>query len=214
MFRHISGEQRTIVITMIAVHLDSLDVIANALHQQNLSPRVREDIEEFSTVVMPPLFAHLSEEPLAISLGLLGLLLDRTHIEAIVLTKVGLGFLTLLISRAETLKENAAEKDPGAQHQYSQMYTALFNRIEPSLALLFPDSNPMASEDVYVWQFLAAMGAAANPEQQQRLVLGVKDRVMAAVSAARTLPTGEKEKRLGEVNLFMMALGLDVELLA
>jgi DNA topoisomerase 2-associated protein PAT1 len=79
---------------------------------------------------------------------------------------------------------------------------------------IFPDMNPLASDDVYVWQFLAAMGVAANAEQQQRLVLGVKDRVMSSVGAARTLPASEQAKRLGEVNLFMRALGLDVDLLA
>ena len=70
-----------------------------------------------------------------------------------------------------------------------------------------------AADDVYVWQFLAAMGVGASPEQQQRLVIGVKDRVMETVGVSRTLPDEMRNRRLGDVNLFMRAIGLDVELL-
>jgi len=60
---------------------------------------------------------------------------------------------------------------------------------------------------------LATMGVSASPEQQQRLVLGVKDRVMATVEISKQLPQDMAARKLGEVNLFMRAIGLDVELL-
>ena len=66
---------------------------------------------------------------------------------------------------------------------------------------------------MYVWQFLAAMGLGANSDQQQRLVLGVKERVMETVVQARTLPQEMGARRLADVNLFMRAIGLDVGLL-
>lgn len=165
---------------------------------------------------MQRVFNHIYDAELHIVLGLLGLVISRTDIRSVVRTEVGLHILTALISRAEVLKEEF--KQPTADQQqllqeYASNYTNLFNTIEPILPILFPDSNPIASDDVYVWQFLAAMGAAANAEQQQRLVIGVKDRVMSAVQAARTLPNDAMEKRKGEVNIFMRALGLDVDLL-
>jgi DNA topoisomerase 2-associated protein PAT1 len=66
---------------------------------------------------------------------------------------------------------------------------------------------------MYIWQFLAAMGVGASPEQQQRLVIGVKDRVMETVTVSKALPAEMAGSRLSNVNLFMRAIGLDVELL-
>jgi len=207
---------------MIVVHLDSLDVVTNALVTPIPAP-VKEEINLFASAIAPVLLVHVNEEPLPISLGLLGLILDRSDVRTVARTKVGLLLLTMLISRAELLKEAAAApgappmtpEDQLAWQQYATLYTTLFGALEPVLPHLFPDgSSPLTTDDVHVWQFLAAMGVAASAEQQQRLVVGVKDRVMGTVSAARTLPAGEQERRLAEVNLFMRALGLDVELLA
>ena len=66
---------------------------------------------------------------------------------------------------------------------------------------------------MYVWQLLAAIGIGASPDQQQRLVLAVKDRVMDTVNLAKTLPQDLAAQRLQNVNLFMRSIGLDVELL-
>jgi DNA topoisomerase 2-associated protein PAT1 len=77
---------------------------------------------------------------------------------------------------------------------------------------MFPGSVN-TGEDVYVWQFLAAMGVSATHDQQTRLVLAVKDRVLDTVTLAKTLPAEMATDRLGSVNLFMRSIGLDVELL-
>jgi DNA topoisomerase 2-associated protein PAT1 len=214
-FRHIDDQQRVTILTMIVVLLDTLDVIANALVTP-VPSQIKEDIDLFVNAVMPALFAHVNESPLPVVLGLLGLVLERSDVKSVVRTKVGLAILTMIISRAELLRESASKQPQDAQswQQYTNLYNTLFLTLEPGLPLIFPDDKPLSADDVHVWQFLAAMGVAANAEQQQRLVIGVKERVMDTVGAARTLPTGEKERRLGEVNLFMRALGLDVELLA
>jgi DNA topoisomerase 2-associated protein PAT1 len=205
---------------MIVLHMDSLDVVQNALASP-LPAQVKEEIELFINAVVPCLYGHINEAPFSITLGLLGLIMDRGDLRIIVRTKAGLMILTMLVSRAEVLRDqysNSSASSPDQQNewrQYTSLYTQLFSALEPLLPHMFPDTNPTSSEDVHVWQFLAAMGVAANAEQQQRLVLGVKDRVMSAVGAARTLPKGgERERRLGEVNLFMAALGLDVDMLA
>ena len=77
---------------------------------------------------------------------------------------------------------------------------------------MFPGSVN-TGDDVYVWQFLAALGVSATHDQQTRLVLGVKDRVLDTVALSKTLPTAMASERLGSVNLFMRSIGLDVELL-
>lgn len=91
-------------------------------------------------------------------------------------------------------------------------FEILFTRLEPSLPYIFPGSVN-TGEDVYVWQLLAAMGVGATHDQQSRLVLAVKDRVLDTVTVAKTLPPTMATERLGSVNLFMRSIGLDVDLL-
>jgi DNA topoisomerase 2-associated protein PAT1 len=92
-------------------------------------------------------------------------------------------------------------------------YNTFFDALESTLPNIFP-GTVNTGEDVYVWQFLAAIGIGASPEQQQRLVMAVKDRVMETVALAKTLPPAMSSQRLANVNLFMRSIGLDVELLA
>lgn len=84
--------------------------------------------------------------------------------------------------------------------------------LEYTLPNIFPGSVT-SGEDVYVWQFLAAIGIGASQEEQQRLVTSVRDRVMGTISMAKTLPAEMGKQRLDNVNLFMRSIGLDVELL-
>ncbi|KAF3042839.1 hypothetical protein E8E11_005805 [Didymella keratinophila] len=214
LFRHIDEQERITVVTMIVVHLDGLNVVGHAIAtpDEPLSAATREEVELFSQTVMPPLFAHISESPLNIIIGLLGLILDRTNLHVVARTKIGLSLLTILISRAELLKQSAPEIDAGDWDQWTVLYNRLFDTIEPVLPYLFPGSIN-DTDDMYIWQFLAAMGVGASPEQQQRLVIGVKDRVMETVSVSKALPAEMAGARLGNVNLFMRAIGLDVELL-
>lgn len=214
-FRHLDDQQRLTVLTLVSIHLDFLDVIRDAYPPADNSPippRVKEEVELFGQAVMPPLFSYVNEAPLSIIIGMLGLILDRTHVQAIIRTKIGVSILTMFISRAELLKQQAQETEDWKQ--WSDLYSRLFDIVEPVLPYIFPtDTNVSASEDVHIWQFLAAMGVGASPDQQQRLVLGVKDRVMETVAVSKTLPEDMSQKRLGDVNLFMRAIGLDVELL-
>lgn len=208
------------MLTLIVIHLDVLDVIRAACPSSDNTPlptKAKEEVELFSQAVMPPLFSYVNEAPLAIIIGLLGLVLDRVNAQTVVRTKIGVSILTMLISRAELVTQ-AAQPSPSSaddKTQWSELYNRLFDTIEPVLPFLFPvDTSVNAADDVYVWQFLAAMGVGASPDQQQRLVLGVKERVMETVAVSRSLPTEMRERRLADVNLFMRAIGLDVELLS
>ena len=213
-FRLIDQEQKVTILTMIVVHLDQLDVVRNGKTSAGASQpsaSIREDIDLFSQAVMPSLLGYVSEAPINIMSGLLGLLIDHTNISNVVQTKIGLGMLTMFLSRAELVKEAGGVTDEDA-HQWSAQYNRFFDVLEPLLGLIF--SGPVnTADDMYVWQFLAAVGIGASPEQQQRLVIGVKDRVMETVSQSKSLPGEMALTRLGNVNLFMRAIGLDVEML-
>ena len=174
-FRHVDQEQRVTVLTIIIVHLDSLDVVRRAQPlpgdvQPPLS--VREAIDLFSQAVMPSLLGYVSEAPFSIIIGLLGLVMAQTHVQMVAKTRIGLGILTMLLSRAEIVKEagQATEQD---WHQWVEKFNVLFDILEPILGDVFPGSTN-AGDDMYVWQFLAALGIGASPEQQQRLVIAVK----------------------------------------
>lgn len=216
-FRHLDDQQRLSILTLITLHLSNLDVVRLAYpnpEDPKLSAAVKEAVETFSQAVMPPLFSVVNEAPLSIVSGLIGLLLDRVNVQYISRTKIGVSMLTMLISRVELIKQQpgaSASDDDWAN--FNQLYGKLFDVVEPVLPHIFSTDSVSASEDVHVWQFLAAMGVGASPDQQQRLVLGVKDRVMDTVAVSKTLPAEMSSRKLGEVNLFMRAIGLDVELL-
>lgn len=215
-FRQIDQEQRVTILTMIVVHLDQIDVIRQAAPPENdsswqPSAHIREEIEIWSSAVQPPLLSYISDAPISIMVGLLSILLEQTNLRLISLTRVGVTILTLLLSRAELIKD-AGEVSEQEWQQWVSNYNQLFNAIEPILGHIFPNAVN-TGDDMYVWQFLAAVGIGANPEQQQRLVIAVKDRVMDTIAQSRALPGEMKEQRLGNVNLFMRAIGLDVGML-
>ncbi|KAL1962892.1 hypothetical protein VTN77DRAFT_9070 [Rasamsonia byssochlamydoides] len=214
LFRQIDQEQRVTILTMIVVHLDSIDVVRKGLLQPGETQppvAVREEIDLFSQAVMPSLLGYVNEAPFNIIIGLLGLVLAQTQVQLVARTKIGLGILTMLLSRAEIVKE-AGQADERDWQQWTEKFNLLFDTLEPTLADIFPGTIN-TGDDMYVWQFLAAVGIGANPEQQQRLVIAVKDRVMETVAHSKTLPADMASQRLGNVNLFMRAIGLDVELL-
>lgn len=174
-FRHIDQEQRVTILTMIVVHLDTLDVVRRALPapgQPQPAVSVREAIDLFSLAVMPSLLGYVNEAPLNIIIGLLGLVLAQTHVQTVSKTRIGLGILTMLLSRAEIVKE-AGQADEADWKQWVDKFNTLFDTLEPSFADIFPGSTN-AGDDMYVWQFLAAVGIGASPDQQQRLVIAVK----------------------------------------
>lgn len=213
-FRLIDQEQRVTILTMIVVHLDQLDVVryGRASAGESQPPAaMREEIELFMHTVMPCLLGYVGDAPINIMSGLLQLVMDHTNIANVVQTKVGLGMLTMLLSRAELVKETGNVGDQEKQ-QWSALYNRFFDTLEALLSYIFPGAVN-SGEDMYVWQFLAAVGIGANPEQQQRLVLGVKDRVMETVSQSKALPAEISNVRLSNVNLFMRAIGLDVDML-
>ncbi|KJZ79963.1 hypothetical protein HIM_00677 [Hirsutella minnesotensis 3608] len=213
-FPHLSFEQRTTILTMIIYHLDQLDVVQGAVldnGETNLNSRTRENIELFISTVMPSLMQYFNDTGLDIVDGVLNLIATKLNVDLIARTRIGVSMLTLILSRAVLLKQtgsgNAEQWD-----KWDQTFEILFAKLESSLPTIFP-GNVNAGLDVHVWQLLAAMGVSATHDQQTRLVLAVKDRVLDTVSLSKTLPPTMARERLGSVNLFMRSIGLDVELL-
>ncbi|KAM4060505.1 topoisomerase II-associated protein PAT1 domain-containing protein [Hirsutella rhossiliensis] len=213
-FPHLSFEQRTTILTMIIYHLDQLDVIQGAVDdngETNLNSRMRENIELFISTVMPSLMQYFNDTGLDIVDGVLNLIATKLNVDLIARTRIGVSMLTLILSRAVLLKQTGGGNTE-QWDKWDQTFEILFSKLEPSLSTIFPGSVN-AGVDVHVWQLLAAMGVSATHDQQTRLVLAVKDRVLDTVALSKTLPPAMATERLGSVNLFMRAIGLDVELL-
>ncbi|KJR84334.1 DNA topoisomerase 2-associated protein PAT1 [Sporothrix schenckii 1099-18] len=215
-FRHLSDELRATVLTMIVVHLDQLDIVRNAQvtsdSDEGTGPNaaLREEIELFTLTVVHTLFTFMSELQLDLVAGVLGLI-TNLKVDVVARSRIGASMLTTILSRAELIKQ-AGGGTPEQWQSWEMTYNNFFNALEPVLPYMFP-GTVSSGEDMYVWQLLAALGIGATPDQQQRLVLAVKDRVMDTVAVAKTLPVDLSAQRLQNVNLFMRSIGLDVELL-
>ncbi|KAK6352759.1 hypothetical protein TWF696_004761 [Orbilia brochopaga] len=213
-FRYIDIEQRITILTMITISLDQVDVIKDGRYPPDavaLPPETRRKIEGFSQYVLPPLLSYVAEAQLSLITGLLGILIDRVNLLLLSQTQIGLAFLTMFTSRAEIIKQ-AGLADDEQVLKWTQTYDRLFAILEDHLLDIFPPHGAQV-DDMYVWQFLASMAVGANMQQQQKMVGAVKDRVNENVQASKTLPQEMGQQKLANTNLFLRALGLDIDLL-
>lgn len=118
-FRHLTPEQRTTILTLIVIHLDQLDVIRGAQVQTGetitLDAKARERIDIFSVAVMPSLLQLLSESELHIVTGVLGLITQNINVDTVARTRVGMSMLTMVLTRAEILKQAGQASDQSWQ---------------------------------------------------------------------------------------------------
>ena len=124
----------------------------------------------------------------------------------------------LIFSRVLT---NSAGRELMFDHLFQLLHPNLLylfpsTRIATALASLAPDSAiPVLhteSFDQPVWQFLAALALHATNEQQQALVTALREKVLENVASANKGWVADEDERramLGNVNLFLHALGLD-----
>jgi len=213
-FRHLNQEQRVTVITMIVVHLELLDVVKHGIYRPDetrLPSANREEIDMFANNVLPPALGYMYEAPISVVIGLLTLVLDRVDVRLISKTRIGLAFLTMFLSRAEIIKQSG-QVDEVDLRDWQAAYDRLFELLHGYWNDCFPPNGKFV-DDQYVWQFLASMAVGANMQQQQTLVATVKDRVLENVQASKVLPPELSVQKRENVNLFMRAMGLDVDLL-
>jgi len=112
------------------------------------------------------------------------------------------------------------------------MFNHLFDLLAPHMLILFPSSRivqPSSSAaqssgsrpsssvvydnaDQHVWQFLAAFALHGSLEQHQALVTMLREKILddlLAVSRGWFTTEQDRNTKLGNVNLFLNALGLD-----
>ncbi|KAI8366435.1 topoisomerase II-associated protein PAT1 [Choanephora cucurbitarum] len=239
--RQLNHDQNLALLTVLIVHFSKLQVCRHVIYPGTAVANVDEakkqafvlfdEVELFMNATAPHLLAFIAEAPIRIVIGLLQLFLEKNDIGLVAQTKPGLAFLTMLLSRAEILKQGGGSlhglppPTPEEVGRWQELYNNLFASLKgrylsifPSLYYLVPlnPNTPMmqlslAVDDMYVWQFLAAMAVGASMDQQHILVTEVRDRVMDNIVFAKRnrLPLDQASHRISNVNLFLHALGLD-----
>ncbi|KAK0547463.1 DNA topoisomerase 2-associated protein pat1 [Tilletia horrida] len=216
--RHLSAEQTLTVLTMIVASFQTLDVVkeANALddnvmllaqqqqHQRGPATftasetqilRAQRDhlerqTESFSNFIVPSMLSLMANAPLKVVSGMIALFVERNDVVRVARTRPGVAFLTIFLSRAESLKQsgnnhnnnNAAAVGAGAGaetaetasspedlQQWNEIFNLLFHRISapgilpslfPSARLAAADSTPFAASTTGVQQ--ATVGDEAD----------------------------------------------------
>jgi DNA topoisomerase 2-associated protein PAT1 len=202
--RQLNPDQNLALLTVFIGNFSRLQVCRHVIYPGTTVANVDEakkqmfvtfdDVELFMNATAPPLLTFIAEAPLRIVDGLLHLLLDKNDIFTVAQTKPGLAFLTMLLSRAEILKQGGGSLQrlgpptPEEMARWQELYSNLFNTLKgrylaifPSLYYLVPlnPNTPMMQlslsvDDMYVWQFLAAMAVGASMDQQHILVTEVR----------------------------------------
>jgi len=171
-FLVINADQRLTIFTLVIAHLQQLDVIAQGHYppqSPSLPPSIQESIETFLSSVIPPIVPLIETSNLGILIGLMGILLDRNSLSFIAETKVGLAFLTLLLSRSQIIFNGDAPIDEGEVREWKSIFDKFFSLMEGHWGSIFPPRGAWG-DDVYVWQFLASVAVGAGMEQQHVLV--------------------------------------------
>ncbi|GBB93839.1 hypothetical protein RclHR1_02240011 [Rhizophagus clarus] len=215
--RHCLPDQILTLITMLVANFETLDVCKGAIWgtQGVVSPAMLDEVELYMNTVVPPLLQFVAEAPMRIVLGLFGLFVERNNIVWVARSKVGLAFLTMFLSRTEILKQGGGAMqglplpEERELSQWQEIYNRLFSLLQNHFLSLFPPFN-IGIDDMYVWQFLAAMAVGASTDQQHILVTEVRERVLDTVIQATRLANDKSSShKIANVNLFLNALGLD-----
>ncbi|EST04559.1 Topoisomerase II-associated protein PAT1 [Kalmanozyma brasiliensis GHG001] len=153
--RHLSSEQTLTALTMVVASFESLDVVRNGPLLDDLSDdpsRVdaRRDAERqsetFATTIVPSMMQMASTAPMRIVSGMLALFVERNDPVRVTQTRPGVAFLTIFLSRAETLRQQG---DVPAEEleQFKQIFALLFSRLTAGgkLPTLFPSTRTKQS---------------------------------------------------------------------
>jgi len=128
-FRHLTQEQRTTILTLIILNLDNLDVVRGAQvssGNMQLNAAMRENVELFSVAVMSTLFNVLNELDLDLVAGVLGLVCTR-NVDVIAKSRIGASMLTMILSRAEIIKHSGAGSEQAWRSWYVEALLVLLD---------------------------------------------------------------------------------------
>lgn len=133
-FRNTTQEQRTTILTLVVVSLDTLDVVRGAQVNTNdtqLNAAIREKIDLFSHSVMSTLFNFMNELDLDIVAGILGIVCTR-NVDIIAKSKIGASMLTMILSRAEIIKHGGGGNQQTWQVWYGLPLSRMLSTRRPS----------------------------------------------------------------------------------
>ncbi|UZJ52791.1 hypothetical protein CBS101457_002111 [Exobasidium rhododendri] len=245
--RHLSNEQILTAMTMIVASFDTLDVVKDSVTldeaplQRGTRMEKRNDVQRqtdaFAASIVPSMLTLMTTAPMQIVSGMLALFIERNDPIRVAQSKPGIAFLTIFVSRAETLRQQAVDgPSPNELAQWSEIFNLLVQRLTFSptqLASLFPSTrakvnlpfgtpidpirkNQLEVEDQDVWQLMAALAVSANMNQQQLIVTGLREKILENVLEAKewkanhqTNSGEEGDIRIKNVNLLLHALNLD-----
>ncbi|KAI8339561.1 topoisomerase II-associated protein PAT1 [Chlamydoabsidia padenii] len=239
--RPLSHDQNLAMLSVIITNFSQLQICqhviypgtqpANTEETQHQRFVPYEDVELFMNAAAPSLLGFITEAPMKVVIGLTRLFMEKNDIRLVAQTKPGLAFLTMLLSRAEILKQGGgalngfAPPSPEDISLWQDVYTKLFNLLQGYYSSIFPTLyylapvNPsvdmthlfLSIDDMYIWQFLAAIAVGASMDQQHILVTEVRDRVMENIILAKSnrIPLDRATHRIDNTNLFLHSLGLD-----
>ncbi|KAI8619393.1 topoisomerase II-associated protein PAT1-domain-containing protein [Chytriomyces sp. MP71] len=216
---YLTPDQMFSALTTVFSRAESLDVCNMPAGTQD------EAIDLFVSTVIPPLVSFVSEVPLQVVNAFMRILLERHNMVWLAKSKAGLAFLALLLSRAEILKQGGGAqhglRPPGADDLalWAELYNFLFVSLQGNFAAIFPppaeaDSSGVVKshDEVYIWQFLAAMAVGATSADHQRVLLTeVRDKIFETSRRGSASDNAEDQRALMNVNLFLNALGLGID---
>ncbi|KAJ3280972.1 hypothetical protein HK104_000294 [Borealophlyctis nickersoniae] len=213
--RFLSPDQTLHLLTTLLARLESVDVC-------NITAGTpSEAVDLFIANVIPPLVSVISEVPLHVVNTCMRILLERHNMVWLAKSKTGLAFLTMFLSRAEILKQVGGGGGAPAEAElamWADIYNFLFASLHTHFASIFPSPPPSQSQpsvqqqaladEVYVWQFLAAMAVGATTVDHQRVLL---TEVRSNVLETSRRSVADNPKSVANVNLFLNALGLGID---
>lgn len=248
--RHLSNEQTLTAMTMIVASFDTLDVVKESVLLDEVPQKRGEKLEKrndvkrqtdaFATSIVPSMLTLMTTAPMQIVSGMLALFIERNDPIRVAQSKPGIAFLTIFLSRAETLRQESINTpNQNELSQWSEIFNLLIQRLTFSstqLSSLFPSTrakanlpfgtmiessrkNQLEVEDQSVWQLMAALAVSANMNQQQLIVTGLREKILENVLEAKqwradTSEANRSEEgdiRIRNVNLLLHALGLDAK---
>ncbi|EPX72552.1 topoisomerase II-associated deadenylation- dependent mRNA-decapping factor [Schizosaccharomyces octosporus yFS286] len=213
---HLSKEQQFAILSVIVGNVDSLNIVLKGTFDANgeLPAGIAAEMMAFTQFVIPSLLTIVNELGMANVNILFSQLLGRSNPLYLIQTKIGLSFLTMLISRAEILKQTGSctEED---KENWARIFNGLFDCLKDHFATVFPPPNARAyADESYPWEFLAACATAASSDQHFVLVSETRDRVLDNIITSKRSPEEIAVVRIANVNLFLNAMGLDARQLS
>lgn len=170
-FTHLNTKQILGYYSVLCKRFECLDASNTVLGKETKS------VELFMNEIIPSFANVIADANLAALNTYMQIILERHNLIWLAKSKVGLVLLTMLLHRAENLKEAAvspasasgapSENDLG---MWEEIYNFIFESYKGQFPAIF-SSSASAADEVYVWQFLSAMAVGASGIDHQRILV-------------------------------------------